>query len=272
MQGALPFQIATSEDMDRPASLQNTRERNPSLNGLPSQPTSVDDKPRCIPQEDNDGEGSTEHPAELLVPDTSEKEVVGLEHDRLNELERQLLEMRAAQSERDQRIAQLANQLMNKSALLEQAEANAAEAKKYAGLVQRELQARNELLLSRNQALEQSQSALQKAAFRAVESDERSQPVSERETGLAEVYAKLEASESKLAAVHLRLADAEDGWAKSRAEADTLRAQAAASLVHTDVDRVMQRLMDRMRSMEAEMSSMRGNDKSIESMECRNEG
>ncbi|KAF8494152.1 hypothetical protein F5888DRAFT_674406 [Russula emetica] len=36
---AFPFQIATSEDMGRPASPQITRERNPSLNDLPSRPT-----------------------------------------------------------------------------------------------------------------------------------------------------------------------------------------------------------------------------------------
>jgi hypothetical protein len=160
---------------------------------------------------------------------------------------------------------------VNKSALLEQAEANAAEAKKCAGLVQRELQARDELLLSRDQALEQAQSALQKATFRAAEANEQSQPAWGHETELAEVCAKLEASESELATVRLRLTDAEDGWAKSRAEADTLRAQTAASLVHTDVDRVVHRLMERMRTMEAEMSLMRGNEKSIESMECRNE-
>jgi phage shock protein A len=148
---------------------------------------------------------------------------------------------------------------MKKNALLEQAEANAAEAK----LV---LQARlDELLLSRDQALEQAQSALQKAAFRAVEANERSQPACEHETELAEVHAEL-------ATVRLRLTDAEDGWAKSKAEADTLRAQTAAGLVNTEVDRVMHSLMERMRSMEAEMSSLRGNKKSIESVECRNEG
>jgi hypothetical protein len=265
--------------MGRPASPQITRERNPSLNGLPSRPTGVvrvDDKPRCAPQEDDDSESTTEHPAKLLSPDTSsEKEVVWLEHGRLIELERQLLAMRAAQTERDRHIAQLADQLVKKSALLEQAEANAAEAKKRAGLVQRELQARlDELLLSRDQALEQAQSALQKATFRAAEANEQSQPACEHEMGLAEVHAKLEARESELAAVRLRLADAEDGWAKSRsrAEADTLRAQTAAGLVNTDVDRVMHRLLERMRAMEAEMSSLRGNEKSFELMECRNEG
>ena len=64
---------------------------------------------------------------------------------------------------------------------------------------------------------------------------------------LAEVRAELEA-------VRIRLRDAEDGWAKSKAETDTLRSQTAAgpSLVNTDVERVMHRLLDRTRFMEAE--------------------
>jgi hypothetical protein len=263
--------------MDRSASPQITRERNPSLNGRESQPTGVDDKPRCVPQQDDDSGSSTEHPAKLLAPDTSfEKEFVWLEYERPIELERQLLAMRSAQTERDRHIAQLTDHLAKKGALLEQAEANAAEVKKRAGLVQRELQARldafDKLLLSRDQELEQAQSALQIATFRAAEANEWNQPACEHETELAEVHAKFEARESELAAIRLRLTDAEDGWAKSKAEADTLRAQNAAGLINTDVVRVMHRLMGRMRSMEAEISSLRGNDKSIESMECRNEG
>jgi hypothetical protein len=135
------------------------------------------------------------------------------------DLERQLSE---ALTER----AQLADQLAQKSALLEQAEADAAEVKKRAGLEQRDLQAKleglllsrdqaeanmaevkeraeleqrdlqaklDDLLLSRDQALEQARSALQNAA----EVNERSQQE------LAELHAKLEARESELAAVRL---------------------------------------------------------------------
>ena len=50
------------------------------------------------------------------------------------ELERQLSVLLAAQTERDQRIARLADRLAQKSTLLEEAEANAAEATKRAGL------------------------------------------------------------------------------------------------------------------------------------------
>jgi hypothetical protein len=206
--------------------------------------------------------------AKLVAPDApSGKEIARLEDGRLIDLERELLAMRAAQTERDLCIAQLTDQLVQNSALLEQAEANAAEEKKRAGLELRELQAKlDKSLLSHNHALEQAQSTLRKAKSRAADADERSQPACEHETVLAEVRAELEA-------VRLRLSDAEDGWAKSKAEADTLRArtQAAAGLINMDVDRVMRRLMERVRSVEAEMSSLRGNEKSIESMECRNE-
>jgi hypothetical protein len=166
--------------------------------------------------------------------------------------------------------AQLADELALKSALLEQA----AEEKSRAKLELRELQAKlDESLLSRDHALEQAQSALQKATSRAADdANERSQPACEHGKELAEMRAELEGEKSELEAVRSRLRNAEDGWAKSKAEADTLRAQTAAGLVNTDVERVMHRLMDRMRAMETEMSSLRRNEKSIESMECRNEG
>ena len=89
------------------------------------------------------------------------------------------------------------------------------------------------------------------------------------------MHAELEERVSELAAVRLRLTDAEDGWAKSKAEAETLRAetQAATGLVNVDVDRVvMGRLMERVRAVEAEMVSQRRNEKSIEKLECSNEG
>ena len=294
---ASPF--ATPEELDHSTFQQITRKRNPSLNSLPSQRTSVDDKRRQVPQKDDNSEGSAEHLTKLVAPDTSSrKEVLRLEHERIVDLERQLSETLA---ERDRHIAQLTDQLAQNSALLKQTKANAAEAKKRAGLDQRELRAKldelllsrdqaeenaaeekkraglkqrelqdklDKLLLSRDQALEQAQSALQKATFRAAEANERSQ----RE--LAELRAKLEARESELAAVRLQLTDAEDGWAKSRAEAGTSRTgtRAAAGPVNMDMDRVMWRLMERVRSVEAEMASLRGNEKGIEEMECRNEG
>ena len=84
--------------------------------------------------------------------------------------------------------------------------------------------------------------------------------------------AKLEAKESKLEAVRSRLTDTEKGWSKSKAEADTLRAQTATGSVNRDEDQVTGRLMERMRALEAEVASRQWNEKSIEDMECRNEG
>ena len=69
-------------------------------------------------------------------------------------------------------------------------------------------------------------------------------------------------------AVHSRLTKAENGWAKSKAEADRLRAQTAAGLVDTDEDQVTRGLMW---NMEAEMASLRGNEKRIEAIQYRNE-
>jgi hypothetical protein len=269
---ASPFQKATPEELDHTASQQITREQNPSLNGLSSRPTGASGRPRRVPEEGDDGEGSTEHQANLVVPDAPPlKEIARLEDGRLIELERQLSETLVAQTERDRCIAQLTDELALKIALLEQA----AEEKKRAGLELRELQAKlDESLLSRNDLLEQAQSSLQKATFRAAETNEPrpSQPAGEHETEFAEVRAELEGKKSELEAVRIQLTNAEDGWAKSKAEADTLRAQAAAGLVNADVDRVMHRLMERMRAMEGELESRRWNEKSIEEMECRNEG
>ena len=130
----------------------------------------------------------------------------------------------------------------------------------------------DKLVLSRDHALEQAQSALQKATSRAAEATEANER-SQRE--LAEVRAELEARKSEWAAVPLRFKDAlesESGWVKSKAEADASGAKTAANLVNTDEDGVMRRFTERMRAMEAEIASLRGNEKSFEMMEHRNEG
>ena len=89
-------------------------------------------KPRRVPEHDV-GEGSTEYHVKFMASHSSEEgEVTRLE------LERQLSVLLAAQTERDHRIAQLSDELALKSALLEQSEANAAEAAKRAGLELRE--------------------------------------------------------------------------------------------------------------------------------------
>ena len=262
--GAFPFQGTTPEELGH-TSQQVTREQNPSLNGLPSRPMGASDRPRRVSEDGDGGEGSTEHHGNLVGPDApSGQENARLEDGRLIELERQLSEMRDAKTKWDRRIAQLTDELERKNNLLVWAEANAAEANRRAGQEQRELQAKlDELLSSRDRARELAQSAI----FRDVEANERSQ----RE--LAEVRSRLEARESEFAAVRSRLTDAEVGWAKSRAEADALRAaQTAAGPVNVDVGRVMHTLMERMRAMEADLASKQWDEKRMESMECSNEG
>ena len=59
---------------------------------------------------------------------------------------------------------------------------------------------------------------------------------------------------------------------KSNEEADTLRAQNATGSVNRDEDQVTRRLLERVRALEVEVASKRWNEKSIEKMECRNEG
>lgn len=59
----------------------------------------VTDKSRRVPEEDGDREGSTEHHAKLVAPDTSsEKEVARLEYRRIADLKRRLSETLAAQT------------------------------------------------------------------------------------------------------------------------------------------------------------------------------
>ena len=99
------------------------------------------------------------------------------------------------------------------------------------------------------------------------------QQIGQHERELANVHAKLE---SELEAFRLRLADAEKGWNESKAEADRLHAQIVTIIgsMNRDQDQVNlnRRLMERMRALEVEVASKRWNEKSIEEMECRNEG
>ena len=88
----------------------------------------MNSQPRRV-SEDDVSEGSSEYHAELAAPySSSEGEVAKLE------LERQSSVSLAEKTEQDRHIAQLTEELALKSTLLEQAEANAAEASKRAGL------------------------------------------------------------------------------------------------------------------------------------------
>ena len=102
--------------------------------------------------------------------------------------------------------------------------------------------------------------------------DSKVDALQQYEKELTNARAELEAKESELEAVRLRLSDAEKGLTESKAEADTLRAQTATGSVNGDVDQITRRLLERVRAIEAEMVSKRWNEKSIEDMECSNEG
>ena len=100
----------------------------------------------------------------------------------------------------------------------------------------------------------------------------RDQQLGQYEKELTNMRAELEAKESELEAVRLRLSVAEMDLTKSIAVADVLRAQNATSSVNRSDDQVNGRLLERMRALEAGMASKCLNEKSIEEMECRNEG
>ena len=250
--GAPPLRKVTPVVLGRPAFPQITHERNPGPNVWPSQPTRV--------PEGDVGEGSIGYHAKSAAPRSSEGDVARLE------LEWRLSESLSAQTERDQRIAQLIDELALKNALLGQAEANATEAAKRAGL---ELREHADRLLMQSSRVKQKDVEREDMQAKPLSRD---QQIEQCEKELANVRLKLEAKETELEAVRLQLADAEKGWTTSKAEADALRAQIAASFVNRDEDHVVRRLMERVRAIEAEMASMRWNDKNMEEMECSNEG
>jgi hypothetical protein len=220
--------------------------------------------------EDDVSEGSTEYYAKFASPHSFE-EVTRLE------LERRLSVSLAAQTGRDQRIAQLTDELALKSALLEQAEANAVEAARRAGPEIREHAGdrrlmRLSLVKQRDVELVDMQARLRDMQARL---DElllsRYQQTRQHEKELANMRAKLEAKESELEAVRSQLMDAEKGWIKSKAEADILRAQTAAGSVNRHEDQATRRLVERVQAIEAKVASRQWNEKGIESMD-RNEG
>ena len=247
------------------ASLQFIHERKPGPNGQPLEHTNVNSKPRRVPEGDV-SETSTEFHAKFAAPrSSSEGEATRLE------VERQPSVSLAVQTERDQRVAWLSDELALKNSLLEQAEANAAEAARLAGSELREYMDDQRLMWTslveqRDAELVDMQARLDELLL------SRDKQIRQYEKKLTNVHTKLKAKESELEAVRLRLTDAEKGWTKSKAEADKLRAQAAESSVNKDEDQVTRRLMERVRALEVEVTSKRWNDKSIGEMECRNEG
>jgi len=201
------------------------------------------------------------------LSDELEQKLTSMLAAQTDRLEQKLSSVLEAQTERDRRTAQQTDELERKlsAVLFAQTEGDRRTARLTEELP--ELQATldtklDKLLQSRDHALEQAQSALEKATSRAAEGNEQTR----RE--LAEVRAELEARKSEMTAVHLRLKDAEIGSAKSRAEPDIPRGKFEANFVHMDEDRIIRRLT----AMEAEIASLRQNEKSFEMMECSNEG
>jgi len=154
-------------------------------------------------------------------------------------------------------MAQLTDELALKSALLEQVKANATEGKRRARLELREhedrLLAQTSLVIQRDAELVDVQSK-----FRNTDA-----MLDELLPELVNVRAELEAKKSELEVARLRLTDAEDGWAKSKAKTDVLRTVTAASLVDLNEDRAMYGLKEDRHVMEAESASLQWNEKSI---------
>ena len=234
--------------------------------------TGVSRGPRPVP-EDGASERPTEYHAKFTAPhSTSEGEATRLE------LERQLSVLLAAQTERDHRIAQLTDELALKSSLLEQAEANTVELARRSGPELRQHADDRQLMrtsLVKQRDVEPVDMQLRLGHMEA-KLDElllsRDQQIERYEKELVNVRVKLEAKESELEAVRLRLTDAEKGWTKSKAEVDTLRAKTAVGSVNADEGQVARRLMERVRAIEAEMAPKGWNEKNLEEMRCTNEG
>ena len=228
--------------------------------------------PRRVPEDDVSERSTVDH-AKLVAPHSSSKGEVGiLEYEGIMRLERQLSASLTAQNERDQQITQLTAKLAVKSALLEQSEANAVKAAETADRTGLELREHADQLLMQTSLVKQRDVELR---YMQAKLDQQSQQIGKHEKELANMRAKFEAKESDLEAVRLRLTDAEKDLIKYKTEADTLRAQPATtgpSTVNRDEGQVARRLMERMRAIEAEMTSKQSNEKSIENMECSNEG
>ena len=150
-------------------------------------------------------------------------------HERFMELERQLL---VSLSARDQRIAQLTDELALKSSLLEQAEANVTETAKRAGLELHEHDDRPPMptLKVQTNNVAETQAKLEELPL------SRGQQIAQYEKKLEDVQAKLEAESE---ALRLRLTGEEKGWSKNNAEVQEQRR--GRHIQHPDCSRSRQR-------------------------------
>lgn len=131
----------------------------------------------------------------------------------------------------------------------------------------------DELTRTRDQhirALEQARVALQAASTRAEEVDTLYQRAREQintlESNVAEMKGEIESLTAEAEAARARLTDVETSWAKSREEADALRAFTTGSLgqlldthrdLKTDEDRIVRGYDAKMQAMEVEAQNLR---------------
>jgi hypothetical protein len=161
----------------------------------------------------------------------------------------ELVEMRAKLDElllsRDQQVHALEQALQKATSRAADAEERNRRAHEQIALVeQKNAEPVDKLLLSsrsRDQHVRAHEQALRQATTRAADADERSRLAWER-------------YETELAAVRLRLTDAENGWAESKREANRLRASALTTtdFVSTNEDRITRESVRRIQAMDAE--------------------
>ena len=247
------LQNATSAVSGRPAFMPMpiTYERHRGPNGRPWELTGVNSMPRRVPENDV-SEGSAEYYGRLTAPPYS-SEVTR------SELERQLSGLLAAQTERDQLIARQTDELELKSALLEQAELNAAQENGRARLELRKyehrLLAQTSLVKQRDAELVDIQSKLRNAEAKF-------------DGSLVSFDHHTERHGDELANVRAELGD---GWAKSKGKGGKLHTVTTENLVDLNEDRDMSELKEDTRVMKGQLASPKWNEKGKEAMECRNE-
>lgn len=161
------------------------------------------------------------------------------------------------------RLQENAERLLTQTSLLDQREADGVNLRAQV----------DELLHSREQhvrGLDQARIALEAASLRAQEVDlqyqRATQQISRQEAELAELRGELETRSAEADSVRARVTDVENSWAKSREEADALRAFTTGSLgqlmdshrlLKADEDRAAQGHAEKIQVVEAEAQSLR---------------
>jgi chromosome segregation ATPase len=153
--------------------------------------------------------------------------------------------------------------LISQTSRAEQAEAESA-------AVRTQLETLSMQQLQHKRFLEQTQVALDASSSRVYEMEHQLQKTTQRigdlETELLDARAELEARSVEAATATARLADVENAWAKSREEADSLRALTTQGLgelldshrdLQADEDRATLGHAEKVQALEAEAASLR---------------